>query len=49
MTRKQLIAALDEIREEIALCPAEELTDRAREEAYICTVSAMDFLQENDD
>lgn len=49
MTRKQLIAALDEIREEIALCPTEELTDRAREDAYMCIVSAIDFLQDNEE
>lgn len=49
MKRRELIAALDEIREEIALCTKEELTDRAREQAYMCIVSAMDFLKENDD
>ena len=47
MTRKQMIEALDKIREEIATDEHEELTDEARERAYMCVVSAIDYLTEN--
>lgn len=47
MNRRELINRLDEMREEIALASSEELTDYAREKAYICIVSAIDYITEN--
>ncbi len=47
MTRKELIKALDKIREEIACCD-ETVTDYARERAYVDIVSAIEVLEENE-
>ena len=47
MTRKELIKALDKIREEIACCD-ETVTDYARERAYVDIVSAIAVLKENE-
>ena len=47
MTRKELIRALDKIREEIACCD-ETVTDYAREHAYVDVVSAIEMLEENE-
>lgn len=49
MTRKQMIDELDKIREEIATDEHKELTDEARERAYLCVVSAIEYLTENDE
>ena len=48
MTRKELIKALDKIREEIACCD-ETVTDYARERAYVDVVSAIEVLEENEE
>jgi hypothetical protein len=49
MTRREILNRLDEIREEIAWTSSEELTDYAREKAYMCIVSAIDYITENDE
>lgn len=49
MNRRELINQLDEIREAIAENSSEDLTDYAREKAYMCIVSAIDYLTENDE
>jgi hypothetical protein len=49
MTRRELINRLEEIREKIAENTSEELTDYAREKAYICIVSAIDYITENEE
>jgi hypothetical protein len=49
MTRRELINRLDEIREEIALASSEDLTDYAREKAYMCIAAAIDYITENDE
>ena len=47
MTRKELIKKLEEIKEAIAWDSNGELTDYAREKAYIDISSAIEHLQEN--
>ena len=47
MTRQEMIKKLEEIKEEVAWDNDGELTDYAREKAYIAIVGAIDFLQEN--
>lgn len=49
MTRRELINRLDEIREKIAEDTFRELTDYAREKAYMRVVAAIDYLTENDE
>jgi hypothetical protein len=49
MTRREILNRLDEIREAIAENLAEELTDYAREKAYMCIVSAIDYITENEE
>jgi hypothetical protein len=49
MTRCELLNRLDEIREAIADNSTEELTDYAREKAYMCIVAAIDYITENDE
>lgn len=47
MTRQEMIKKLEEIKEEVAWDSDGELTDYARDKAYIAIVGAIDFLQEN--
>lgn len=47
MTRREIINRLDDMREEIALASREDLTDYAREKAYMCIVAAIDYIEEN--
>jgi hypothetical protein len=49
MTRRELLNQLEEIREKIAENTTEELTDYSRERAYMCIVSAIDYVAENDE
>lgn len=49
MTRREIINRLDEIREKIAENTSEELTDYAREKAYMCIAAAIDYITENDE
>ena len=47
MTRQEMIKKLEEIKEEVAWDSDGELTDYARDKAYIAIDGAIDFLQEN--
>ena len=47
MTRKEMIETLEEIKVEIAWDSDDELTDYAREKAYIAISGAIEHLQEN--
>ena len=47
MTRQEMIKKLEEIKEEVAWDSDGELTDYARDKAYIAIDSAIDVLQEN--
>ena len=47
MTRQEMIKKLEEIKEEVAWDSDGELTDYAREKAYIAIDSAIEYLQEN--
>lgn len=47
MTRQEMIKKLEEIKEEVAWDSDGELTDYARENAYIAIGSAIEVLQEN--
>lgn len=47
MTRQEMIKKLEEIKEEVAWDSDGELTDYAREKAYIAIDSAIEVLQEN--
>ena len=47
MTRQEMINKLEEIKEEVALDSDGELTDYARDKAYIAIDSAIEVLQEN--
>lgn len=47
MTRQEMIKKLEEIKEAIAWDSNSELTDYAREKAYIAIDGAIEFLQEN--
>ncbi len=49
MTRQEKIEKLEEIKEAIAWDSDDELTDYAREKAYICIQQAIEHLQENED
>ena len=48
MTRQAMIKKLEEIKEEVALDSDGELTDYARDKAYIAIDGAIEVLQEND-
>ena len=47
MTRQEMIKKLEEIKEEVDWDNDGELTDYAREKAYICIDQAIEHLQEN--
>lgn len=47
MTRQEMIKKLEEIKEEVAWDSDGELTDCARDKAYIAIASAIEVLQEN--
>ncbi len=47
MTRQEMIKKLEEIKEEVDWDNDGELTDYARERAYVCVQQAIEFLQEN--
>ena len=47
MTRQEMINKLEEIKDEIAGDSDGELTDYARDKAYIAIDSAIEVLQEN--
>lgn len=47
MTRQEMIKKLEEIKEEVAWDSGGEVTDYARENAYICIAQAIEHLQEN--
>ena len=47
MTRQEMIKKLEEIKDEIAWDRGGELTDYARERAYVCIQQAIEHLQEN--
>ena len=49
MTRQEMIKKLEEIKEAIAWDINCELTDYARDEAYIAIDSAIEFLVENEE
>lgn len=47
MTRQEMIKKLEEIKEEVAWDSNGELTDYARDKAYIAIDGAIEVLQEN--
>ena len=47
MTRSDIISKLEELMEEISWAP--DLTDYAREKAYIKLDSAIEYLEENEE
>ena len=47
MTRQEMINKLEEIKEEVEWDSDGELTDYARDKAYICIDQAIEYLQEN--
>ena len=47
MTRQEMIDQLEEIKDEIAWDSDGELTDYARDKAYIAIDGAIEYLQEN--
>ena len=49
MTRQEMIKKLEEIKEEVAWDSDGELTDYAREKAYVCIQQAIEFLSENEE
>lgn len=49
MTRREMIKKLEEIKEAIAWDINCELTDYARDKAYIAIDSAIEYLQENEE
>lgn len=49
MTRKEMIKKLEEIKEAIAWDINCELTDYARDKAYVAIDSAIDFINENEE
>ena len=48
MTRRELLKTLEEIKEEIAWDSDGELTDHAREKAYICIEQTIEYISENE-
>lgn len=50
MTRKDFIKKLEELKEELAWdFDSNDMTDKAREEAYMCIVAAIDYISENEE
>ena len=49
MTRQKMIKKLEEIKEKIDWDSDDELTDYARERAYVCIQQAIEFLSENEE
>ena len=49
MTRQEMIKKLEEIKEEVAWDSDGELTDYAREKAYVAINGAIEYLQENEE
>lgn len=49
MTRQEMIKKLEEIKEKIDWDSDDELTDYARERAYVCIQQAIEFLSENEE
>ena len=49
MTRQEMINKLEEIKEEVAWDSDGELTDHAREKAFICIAQAIEFINENEE
>ena len=49
MTRQEMIKKLEEIKEAIAWDINYELTDYARDKAYIAIDSAIEFINENEE
>lgn len=47
MTRREIIKKLEEIKEEVAWDSDGELTDYARDNAYVAISDAIEHLQEN--
>lgn len=48
MTRQELIKKIEKVKEVLAWENIDDLTEYAREEAYICLDSAIEFIKEND-
>ena len=48
MTRREMIKKLEEIKEEVDWDNDSELTDYAREKAYICIDQAIEYISENE-
>ena len=49
MTRYEMLKTLEEITNEIAWDSDGELTDHAREKAYICIAQAIEYINENEE
>lgn len=49
MTRRKMLEKLEEIKDEIAWDSDGELTDHAREKAYICIEQAIEYISENEE
>ena len=49
MKKQKMIKKLEEIKDEIAWDSNGELTDYARERAYVCIQQAIEFLSENEE
>ena len=49
MTRYEMLKTLEEIKNEIAWDSDGELTDHAREKAYICIDQAIEYISENEE
>lgn len=49
MTIQEMIKKLEEIKEEVAWDSNGELTDYARERAYVCVQQAIEFLSKNEE
>lgn len=49
MTRQKIIKKLEEIKEKVDWDSDDELTDYARERAYVCIQQAIEFLSENEE
>ena len=48
MTRREIIEKLIEVKELLVTeVGAEDITDYAREKAYMCIVGAIDYIEEN--
>ena len=49
MTRRKMLEKLEEIKDKIAWDSDGELTDYAREKAYICIEQAIEYISENEE